>query len=358
MLKARPETPWDFHRRGVNEGWRVLGRSIRGVGGMHMATARLGNDISVVVQGPVLGAPSDPPEKRWTKRALESVRQVFPGAQLILSTWEGSDTAGLDADVILLNRDPGAESLGRVLNNVNRQIASTRAGLRAAERPFALKMRSESVLLNDGFRRYFGRYRRPSPAQVVKERVVALTVPSPTPSPRHRTCYCPSDWFHFGRREDVLDIWDIPLAPEPDTSRWFETRPFPPDVGSSGVILRYAAEQYIWATFLRKHHDVDFDSLWDVRPQTVGASEASLAANLVLVSPRQAGLDSLKYPDAFQLGVLGHIRRRYYSHAHWRLLYRRHCAGFRSPAVYPFVFHGVHAAARAYRSVKAAVGAA
>jgi hypothetical protein len=78
-------------------------------------------DISVVVQGPIHK------QDNLTKRVLESVRTHLPNAELILSTWKGSDVDGLDCDVLLLNDDPGA------INgyNVNRQIVSTRTDTHA-----------------------------------------------------------------------------------------------------------------------------------------------------------------------------------------------------------------------------------
>ena len=96
-------------------------------------------DISVIVQGPIMGG-----AERLTGRAIESVRRVLPGAEIILSTWHGSDTGALACDALVLSDDPGATNwlrrgdaaaLDKKLNNGNRQIVSTRAGLARATRP-------------------------------------------------------------------------------------------------------------------------------------------------------------------------------------------------------------------------------
>jgi hypothetical protein len=42
-----------------------------------------------------------------------------------------------------------------------------------------------------------------------------------------RLPFLPSDWFYFGLREDVLNLWSIPLAPEPENSSWFANRAHP-----------------------------------------------------------------------------------------------------------------------------------
>ena len=56
------------------------------------------NDISVVVQGAI--------DKKLTPICLKSIRKYLPGAEIILSTWEGSDVENLDFDTIVLNHDP------------------------------------------------------------------------------------------------------------------------------------------------------------------------------------------------------------------------------------------------------------
>ena len=101
----------------------------------------LSKDISVVVQGPIHT------QDNLTKRVLESVRTHLPDAELILSTWKGSQIDGLDCDVLLLNDDPGA------INgyNVNRQIVSTRNGLQKATRTYAVKLRTDMQLTGTGF---------------------------------------------------------------------------------------------------------------------------------------------------------------------------------------------------------------
>ena len=49
-------------------------------------------DISVVVQGAV--------DKINTPKCLESIRKFLPCAEIVLSTWEGTDVTGLDVSTI------------------------------------------------------------------------------------------------------------------------------------------------------------------------------------------------------------------------------------------------------------------
>src|SRR5688572_23523406 len=99
-------------------------------------------DFSVVVQGPVMGKPGEDYVKQKTLQCLDSIKATLPDAEVIISTWKGSDCSHLYFDKLVLNDDPGAISyndyeLKHILNNTNRQIVSTCNGLKAASRKYA-----------------------------------------------------------------------------------------------------------------------------------------------------------------------------------------------------------------------------
>ena len=280
-------------------------------------------DISVVVQGPVIGPSHATPEARLTQRCLESVHRHLPGAQIVFSTYRDVDVRDLRYDVLVENDDPGAllqnDEL-RVPNNVNRQIVTTRNGLRVSDRRFTMKLRSDLLLHGADWLEHFGAYpRRCGQWRVFDERLLNCTVYARNP----RSIYCypfhPSDWLFFGLRDDMLRLWDIPLAPEPETSRWFEHRPRPvPDVAISNL-CRYVAEQYIWVSCLRKYGPLRFDHCHDLSNDAAELTELTFANNLVLLEPRQLQIRFLKYRVA---------RRDWctlYSHADWRSMYHAYC---------------------------------
>jgi hypothetical protein len=281
------------------------------------------SQISVVVQGPIAGKPDAAEKDRLTKRCLESVRQHLPGAEIVLSTWKGSDPAGLSYDVYVESDDPGGTPcrIGeKYLNNVNRQIASTRAGLLAATRPYAVKLRSDMRLTGDGFLDFFGQYPARGDAwRIVKERVVTSTVYASNPRRGIPYCFHPSDWFFFGLREDVLDIWDIPFSVEPETSRWLEHRPRPDPDHDPLNLARLVPEQHIWVSFLAKHGPVPLQFTWDVSEDLIRSSEASLANNLVMVGPHHLNIEFMKY------SFMRNHWLRLYTHLEWRAMYKRHC---------------------------------
>lgn len=287
-------------------------------------SAKIGSsDISVVVQGPVISAPELAPAAGLTARCLESIRRHLPDAEIVLSTWSGSDTLGMMYDLLVENDDPGSQichSRVSLYNNVNRQIVSSLAGIKRATRPYTVKVRSDILFTGSGFLEYFGKYPcRCDQMRFLRERVLNCTLYAKNPRRHFPFPFHPSDWFFFGLREDLLAIWDIPLAQEPEMSRWFETHPRPvPDLFPH-LLLRNLPEQYIWIAFLHKFEDINLAFPWERSPQTVDLSERSFANNLVFLEPHRIGIRSLKHPLTLDNWA------SVYSLAEWERLYRRYC---------------------------------
>ncbi|MFZ5830272.1 MAG: WavE lipopolysaccharide synthesis family protein [Planctomycetota bacterium] len=289
------------------------------------------HEISVVVQGPIVGGPNDPPERRLTSRCVASVRRALPQAEIVLSTYRGADLEGLTYDVLVESDDPGGHlqnDLLRVWNNCNRQITTTRAGLQRASGQLAMKLRSDMELTGAEGLKHFGRYSKRCPEwHIFEERLLACTVYSRNP----RLSYCyplhPSDWFFFGRREDMLRLWNIPLQPEPETSRWFETRPRPePDLIPSNL-FRYAPEQYLWVSCLRTHGEVRFEHCHDFSHDPIRLTEMSFANNLVLLEPWQLRVRFLKYQ------IHPQDWPTLYTHGDWLRMYQRYCDSSLQPGI-------------------------
>ena len=285
-------------------------------------------DVSVVVQGPVAGTSADPARARVTLHCLESVRRQLPGAEVILSTWRGADVAGLPFDRLVESEDPGpmrcdawpaTRSPAPMAYNANRQIVGARAGLDAATRTYAIRMRADLQLTGTGFLDHVGRYPARAPDwRVLRERVVIPNWWSRNPrGPGHRAFH-PSDWFHFGLREDVTALWNVPLT-DAEMPRWYATRPQPPDHGEPHVQYRYTVEQYTWLAFLRQHGDVPLEHAGDARPAIVALSELVLANNLVVGEMGSLGLKFLKYTNAS--AYWGDL----YTQGDWQRLYRDYC---------------------------------
>jgi hypothetical protein len=234
-------------------------------------------DISVIVQGPV--------HPQQTTTVLASVRQTLPGAEILLSSWRDSDLAWLDrslVDRVVLSADPGPNANrspdGRRLN-MNRQILSTAAGLRAATRGHALKLRTDIALTGNGFLTHFGAY-APSPDhRILTERVIALPAYRPRVTP-----FMVADYCFFGRRADLLTLWDIPAYP-------------PPRALMAGIpdpaATPHDSGDYLWHLLLARHRPID----WTLRRASAAheaLSIASLEANLICLDADLFGVCFLK----------------------------------------------------------------
>ncbi|WP_026025139.1 WavE lipopolysaccharide synthesis family protein, partial [Enterovibrio norvegicus] len=119
-------------------------------------------DISFVVQGPVQASDARKQIPGVTKRTLDSIRQYFPGSSIVLSTWKGQALEGLDFDKLIELDDPGQNSvfnndIEQKLNN-NRQLYSSHMGLTSVKTKYAVKMRSDNVLIGRGFVELFEKY--------------------------------------------------------------------------------------------------------------------------------------------------------------------------------------------------------
>ena len=155
-------------------------------------------DITVVVQGAV--------DREKTPICLQSIRRMLPGAFIILSTWEGTDVDGLEYDDVVLSEDPGGFDEFNIpfspKNNINRQIVSTYQGLLKVKTVYALKLRTDFYLCDDGFKDFFNTYNREcTEYKIFEHKVICCELYSR--NPRYifsdmKRAYHPSDIFFFG----------------------------------------------------------------------------------------------------------------------------------------------------------------
>ena len=209
--------------------------------------------ITVVVQGAIV-----PDEGRGTKEVCESIRKLLPRAEIILSTWENSNYQGIPYDKVLENRDPGAldsQYEGRdksvVRNNFNRQLISTLHGIREAGREYVMKLRSDSLLQNLSFLRFYEKYGR--------EQSIACFEPrNPWGEFLNQLSLC--DFWFFAPKEKMLKLWDIPLY-------------------ENGMLKErdILGEEYLLGQFIRKKENLELPVFF-------------------IIPARKSGIFCMKYP--------------------------------------------------------------
>ncbi len=246
------------------------------------------NDISVIVQGAV--------DKENTPLCLKSIRKHLPGAEIILSTWKGTEVNNLDYDKVVLNQDPGGfkdKCVNTFTNNTLRQLISTQNGLKRATKKYIIKMRSDLIFQSCKFLEYFDKFPcRNEEFVFFKHRVITSSFFTKKflyynglvqPVPFHL-----SDWFAFGLAEDILNLYNIELPAEPDFSWYlFDNKYKGKKINLLGASHQYAPEQYIAYTAFRKKFNIKFKHYMDYNEENILISEQLMANNFIILSPTQ-----------------------------------------------------------------------
>lgn len=187
-----------------------------------------------------------------------NLRHKFPDAELIFST-HGNQNLNLPVDRVIVSQDPGDTVGGQ--KNLNRQILTSRVGISAASYGLVCKIRSDLILDVEKcrFLDYWDKFnKRAKDGQIFSKRV--LTTNLFTRKSSHFT-YHPSDWFHFGLKEDLLKIWSLPN-------------------GNGGRI----PEKFLWEQCIEKYCSTPIDS------------DLSIVNNFVVLNDiDHVGINNTKY---------------------------------------------------------------
>ncbi len=171
------------------------------------ATRAPSSTDAIVVQGPVFADE--------TPRVLRALSALHPHDTIVLSTWAGTDPGLLDAvrpavDEVVLSTPPDRDGI----QNRNRQIVSTRAGIRrAVERGacLVLKTRTDLAVLDPGVfdraRRHLARFdARAARCRGLQDRLIV-----PSAYTRRFLLYHPSDLVMLGHAGDLEQYWSAAL---------------------------------------------------------------------------------------------------------------------------------------------------
>lgn len=271
----------------------------------------ISNDISIIVQGAV---------SNITGTVLKRLREVFPRAEIVLSTWEGTELNGLIFDKVILSKDPGAQpcdEISNVMNNVNRQIVSTAAGINAASKQFVLKTRTDIYFDDCGFLEYFGKY-DDNPPYAFRNRILVCNYY--TRNPRVMPlCFHPSDWILFGNASDLKTYFGgLPLQSKED-SEWFGNRSKTHTLYTN-YLPRFTPEQHIFLGFLRHFFEINISCYYDTNKELILLTEEMFAKCFVV----------LNYNEQLKIKFLKYNPNRYMekyslvSHKQWIAMYEKY----------------------------------
>lgn len=260
-------------------------------------------DISVIVQGPI--------DKKETPKCLKSLRKFLPQAEIILSTWQDSDISNLDFDILVQSEDPGTVLIEEFkdkknYNNINRQLVTTKAGLKKATRKFAMKFRSDLILTSDKFLEYFDKFQaRGDKYNLFKHKIITnimytrFNIKTSKTQERVTIPFHISDWWLFGLKED-LDTYflETELVEEPDFTKHFCSEENRKKISPYGnARFKFSPEQYFgYSCFARNFDDIYMEDAADYSEELMEKSRECLVNNFIILEFKQSGIYLNKYP--------------------------------------------------------------
>ncbi|MFC5430229.1 WavE lipopolysaccharide synthesis family protein [Paraburkholderia denitrificans] len=250
------------------------------------------NQITIVFQGP------------WNEGLRDNIaqaRECFPGAPIIVSSIDvriREAFSAMDHVTLVVVPDPGPlptymRGKHAPLNNVNRQIVSSQAGLALAATPYAIKIRTDCTLES---RAFVELYQRASVCDVTAARLLASSIYTLHPDGIEGFPFHISDWFFFGPSEALRSYYDVPLMTEQDAV-WYDRFPHKCDSHyfARQYRSRFSPEQYIAIQNARKGGYVVPSFLDDAREEVAESYRAYLVRKFTVCNLSQFGLVFDKY---------------------------------------------------------------
>lgn len=261
-------------------------------------------DISVVIQGKI--------DKNLSFNFLKSIKKVLPKSEIILSTWEGTCTEGLEYDKLVLNQDPGGikhdftiYNKPRSINNFNRQLISTRNGILKVNRKYCLKLRTDLDIQSQKFLTYWNKFTiRNKKYKMFEHRVLCSSIFSREYSCQYGTGFPtpfhPSDFWLFGLTSDLKNYFEsCPLQTLEEGGNWkFK---YPNRLPYITMLWRFAPEQFFCVNWVKKYYtNLSFYDWSDWNQENIYLSNNILYNNFIFLDFDQSGIFSQKHKWSFK----------------------------------------------------------
>lgn len=287
-------------------------------------------DISVVIQGKNI--------KKQTQKCCKSIRKYLPEATIIFSTYDNEDTKDLDVDKIVYSKDPGATLLsGKMYNNINRILVTTKSGLKEVETKYCIKMRSDMIFANAKIlENIFEKFPlRDKNFAVFKQRIVFYSLWSRKYEYMQEYCITTpfhlSDWFCFGLTEDIKNFFaKSPLTKEPDYTEYFKNPANRmPGFYIPGAWWKFSPEQYFALNFFQDYFpEAKMKNFQDFSDNKAKLSAQVLASNVIIAGFKELGvyIQKRRYCKiSKQLSLLSEQKQGVWSYADFICDYKHFC---------------------------------
>lgn len=180
------------------------------------------SDLTFVVQGGVGDSDS-------LTRCIQSIKKYFPNSKIILSTWKGSDCKKYNVDKLVLSDDTNIVEYfyknQNILNNINRQIISSKNGLKKSKTKYSVKLRTDMVFKSNKLLKIIGGLKTIKCKYFDLKSEIITPVDLCINPDKSMLLYHFNDWIIGGLTEDLKKIFDIPLMSKKDLV-YFKDRNF------------------------------------------------------------------------------------------------------------------------------------
>ncbi len=280
-----------------------------------------GSNLTIVIQGALSS-------QNETKEIINSYRAILPKSEIIISTWPDFKKLIPKNEIMVISNDPGPIDLsevgGRVNNNFNRQLVSSKYGIAKSSRTFSFKARSDLAALNNNIFKIFNEiiissekinkpYFQNKPLLLISNE--SSKKPSLSKSFLH---FC--DWFILSETKEVRKIFDMNIVNK--ANLLFDKLEEIPKIYEICNIPKekWSAETFMWVNYLKHYYDFQMLHEYDVSNEIVKIHDKFVSNNLIILDSKKAGLKILKNVYSDRLFFKYNYE---YSYDDWMLLSSR-----------------------------------
>lgn len=260
--------------------------------------------LSIVFQGSLSHIKTRPQQDSF-KRNLTFLKEKNPGCEIIISTWEGEKSSYLNPLVnkIIYSKDPGplpGLKFDNKLNNVNRLIVSSCAGVAAARGEYIVKLRTDLEFYMEDIVGFYenetNKYGQLEP-DVFSKKMICTNLFTIDPRFIERMPYHISDWIQIGFSPDLKKYWNIKNY-ELDDALYYNFNKH--NKGSNEFEIqfqsRYAAEQYLTVSGCRNFgHEIPLRNHNDFDDKKISEFYSFLSHNYIIRDTSSLKLINEKY---------------------------------------------------------------
>jgi len=255
--------------------------------------------ISVVIQGLTHYVKDD--ENCTFYQCVHSIRTHLPQAEIIVSTWKNQDCDESVVDRVLYNDEPESITSDEDVSykwNFNKMVVSTKNGIIASNKEYVLKFRADLFLSGTNFLRITKKENTSETLnqfRIFQTPVNVSNIFTKTPLSYLHFLFHLGDIVQFGRKENLLDLWDRSLLDKNTLKHplawWSYYNPF----YLTGI--RMAPEQALMIGWLNSYgHKINLPYAAHISKQNLYLSEVYLSLNFNVLNWNQT---DILYPERF-----------------------------------------------------------